>query len=60
MSQAGFNGFVKPCFIKTITPIDSERIIVELAAPTAYHVRTIDEKYFSLIKQVMEKISHKK
>lgn len=60
MSQAGFNGFVKPCFIKTITPIDNERIIVELAAPTAYHVRTIDEKYFSTIKQVMEKISHKR
>ena len=60
MSQAGFNGFVKPCFIKTITPIDNERIIVELAAPTAYHVRTIDEKYFSSIKQSMEKISHKK
>ncbi len=60
MSQAGFNGFVKPCYIKTITPIDNERIIVELAAPTAYHVRTIDEKYFSTIKQAMEKISHKK
>ncbi|MFZ3068933.1 MAG: chromosomal replication initiator protein DnaA [Microgenomates group bacterium] len=60
MSQAGFNGFVKPCYIKTITPIDNERIIVELAAPTAYHVRTIDEKYFSTIKQVIEKISHKK
>ena len=60
MSQAGFNGFVKPCYIKTITPIDNERIIVELAAPTAYHVRTIDEKYFSTIKQAMEKISHKR
>lgn len=60
MSSAGFNGFVKPCFIKTITPIDNERIIVELAAPTAYHVRTIDEKYFSTIKQSIEKISHKK
>lgn len=60
MSQAGFNGFVKPCFIRTVTPIDNERIIVELAAPTAYHVRTIDEKYFSSIKQSMEKISHKK
>lgn len=60
MSQAGFNGFVKPCFIQTITPIDEERIIVELAAPTAYHVKTIDEKYFSTIKQTMEKISHKK
>lgn len=60
MSAAGFNGFVKPCFIKTITPIDNERIIVELAAPTAYHLKTIDEKYFSSIKQVMEKISRKK
>lgn len=60
MSQAGFNGFVKPCFIRTVTPIDNERVIVELAAPTAYHVRTIDEKYFSSIKQSMEKISHKK
>ncbi len=60
MSAAGFNGFVKPCFIRTITPIDNERIIVELAAPTAYHVKTIDEKYFSTIKQAMEKISHKK
>jgi chromosomal replication initiator protein len=60
MSQAGFSGFVKPCFIRSITAIDEERIIVELAAPTAYHVRTIDEKYFSTIKQVLEKISQKK
>lgn len=60
MSQAGFNGFVKPCFIRSVTPINEERVIVELAAPTAYHVRTIDEKYFSTIKQVLEKVSQKK
>lgn len=60
MSQAGFNGFIKPCYIKSVTPIDNERIIVELAAPSTYHVRTIDEKYFSTVKQIIEKISRKK
>jgi chromosomal replication initiator protein len=35
-------------------------VIVEIAAPTAYHVRTIDEKYFIMIKQALEKITQKK
>ena len=60
LSQAGFNGFVKPCFIKTITPVDNERIIVELAAPTAYHIKTIDEKYYSTIKKTIERFTEKK
>ena len=60
MSPASFNGFVKPCFIKSVTPIDGERVIVELAAPTAYHIRTIDEKYFSQIRESLEKYAHRK
>lgn len=60
MSPAGFNGFIKPCFIKSITSISEERIIVELAAPTAYHIRTIDEKYFTSIRESLEKHTQKK
>ncbi|HOX96382.1 MAG TPA: chromosomal replication initiator protein DnaA [Candidatus Woesebacteria bacterium] len=60
LSPAGFNGWIKPCFVKSVTPIDEQRIIVELAAPTAYHVKTIDEKYYSIIKQSLEKVSQKK
>lgn len=60
MSPAGFNGWVKPCFINSITPINNERTIVELATPSMYHLKTVDEKYFSVIKQSLEKFTQKK
>lgn len=60
MSQASFSSWIKPCFIKTVTPIDEARLLVELAAPTGFHSRNLDEKYFSLVKQTMEKVSQKK
>lgn len=60
MTPASFAGWIKPCFFRSVTPIDSERIIVELAAPSSYHLKTVDEKYFALIRQVAEKVSGKK
>ncbi|HEX9008587.1 MAG TPA: chromosomal replication initiator protein DnaA [Patescibacteria group bacterium] len=60
MTPASFNGWIKPCFIRSLTPIDEERLIVELATPSSYHTKTVDEKYFGQIKQVMEKVTGKK
>lgn len=55
LSSATFGWWIKPCFIKKITEIDAERIIVELATPSAYHVKTVDERYYGQIKQALEK-----
>ena len=60
MSPASFNGWVKPCFIKSVTDIDSQRILIELASPSAFHSHTVEIKYYSIIKQAMEKVTQKK
>jgi chromosomal replication initiator protein len=60
MSPAGFAGFIKPCSIRSITPIDSERLLVEMTAPSVFLRNTIETKYYSIIKQAAEKITQKK
>jgi chromosomal replication initiator protein len=60
MSPASFAGWVKPCFIKSVTEIDSQRLLLELASSTAFHSHTVETKYYSIIKQAMEKVTQKK
>ncbi len=60
MSPASFGGWVKPCFIKSVTEIDSTRLLVELASPSAFHSHTVEMKFYSIIKQAIEKVSQKK
>lgn len=60
MSDATFNYWIRPCFIKGITPMDSERLIVEVASPSAFHLQQIDARYFGQIKQALEKQLEKK
>lgn len=60
MSEASYNSWIKPCFIKSVSEIDKERLIVEMATPSGYHLRTVDERYYGQIKKIIEKISGKK
>ncbi|MBI3954680.1 chromosomal replication initiator protein DnaA [Candidatus Collierbacteria bacterium] len=60
VSEASYSAWIKPCFVKSITAIDGERVIVELATPSSYHLRTIDERYYGQIKQTLEKLTEKK
>jgi len=60
MSGATFNSWIKPCFLRSLTPINEERVIVELATPTGFHSNTIDERYYGQIKQTIEKMLGKK
>lgn len=55
LSKATFNYWVKPCSIRSVTEIDAERVIVELAGPSAFHIRQIDERYYGQIKLALEK-----
>lgn len=55
MSGATFSYWIKPCFIKGITKIDTERLIVEVASPSAFHLQQIDARYYGQIKQALEK-----
>ena len=50
-----FGYYIKPCFIRSISEVDAERVIVELASPSAYHLNQIDNRYYGQIKQAMEK-----
>lgn len=60
MSEVIYNSWIKPCFIQDVTTVDDERLIVELATPSGYHLRTIDERYYGQIKQVIERVTNKK
>ncbi len=60
LSSATFEWWIRPCFIRGISDIDAERVIVEVAAPSSYHSRTIDERYYGQIKQALEKQLEKK
>lgn len=60
MSPAIFQWWVKPCFIKEVSEIDDDRVIVQLATPSAYHLKHVDERYYGQIKQAMEKQLSKK
>lgn len=55
MSSATFSYWIRPCFIKGITDIDAERVIVEVASPSAFHLQQIDSRYYGQIKQALEK-----
>src|SRR3989338_5620746 len=60
MSSATFGYYINPCFIKSITAVDAERVIVQLASPSAFHLTQIDNRYYGQIKQAMEKQLGKK
>ncbi|NCP47013.1 chromosomal replication initiator protein DnaA [Candidatus Collierbacteria bacterium CG_4_10_14_0_8_um_filter_43_86] len=60
MSPASFAGFIKPCFLRSVTPIDEQRLLLELATPSVFLSHTIETKYYSIIKQASEKITEKK
>lgn len=55
VSAASFSSWVRPCFIDSIREIDSERWLVELACPSGFHQKTIDERYYGQIKQILER-----
>ncbi len=55
MSEASYNSWIKPCFIKSLSKIDGKRIIVEMATSSGFHLKTIDERYYGQIKKIIEK-----
>ena len=60
MSEASYNSWIKPCFIKSLSKIYGKRIIVEMATSSGFHLKTIDERYYGQIKKIIEKITEKK
>jgi chromosomal replication initiator protein len=60
MSGVTFSYWIRPCFIKGITEIDAERVIVEVASPSGFHLQQIDSRYYGQIKQALEKQLAKK
>ncbi len=60
MTPASFAGFIKPCYLRSITSIDEERLLLELVTPSAFLSHTVETKYYSIIKQSAEKISGKR
>lgn len=60
LSESIFNMWIRPCKVIGILPVNEERVIVEIGVPTGFHQKTIDERYYGQIKQVLEKVLSKK
>ena len=60
LSEASFGSWVRPCFIDSINDIDEERLLIQLATPSSFHQKTVDERFYGQIKQVLEKQTGKK
>ena len=60
LNGPNFSAWIRPCTIKSINPIDDTRLLIEILTPSAYHVRTIEERFYINIKEASEKITHKK
>ena len=60
LSAANLNAWIRPCYISSITELDEDRQIVQITTPTAYHIKTIEERFYLYLKQSIEKITAKK
>lgn len=60
ISPVNFGSWINTCSIREVTSIDSERIIVELSTMSAFHSKTLEDKFYFYIKQALEKVSKKK
>lgn len=60
LTPASFSGWIKPCYILSINNIDDSRLLIEIATPSTYHNRTIEEKFYINIKEAAEKVTQKK
>lgn len=54
MSGASFASWIKPCFLASVSEMDGDRYLIELANPSSYHLNTVDERYYGQIKKVLE------
>ena len=54
ISPASFSSWVRPCYLASVTDLDSERYLVELACPSSYNLKTVDERYYGQIKKALE------
>lgn len=60
MSPATYSSWILPCFVKSVSNIDSERILIELASASTYSRHTIETKFYDIIKHAFEKVSNKR
>jgi len=60
LSPVNFGSWIGTCNIKEITEIDPTRIIVQLSTMSAFHSKTLEDKFYIYIKQALEKVSGKK
>jgi chromosomal replication initiator protein len=60
MTSATYSSWIRPSHIKSVTTIDSERLLVEFATFSTYARGTIESKYYNIIKQAFEKVTGKR
>ncbi len=60
LTSASFGGWIKPCSVRSINVVDELRLLIEIETPSAYHVRTIEEKFYIHLKAAFEKVTQKK
>lgn len=49
MSTASFSAWIKPCRILSVKELENGVFLVEITTPSAFHLRTINEKYLEVL-----------
>ncbi len=60
LSSANFATWFSRTFIASIKKIDSQRQIIEIGCPSSFISNTIENRYYSLIKNALDQITKKK
>lgn len=54
LSTASFSAWIKPCRIESVSEIDNGNTLVQISTPSAFHLRTINEKYLEFLKEAIK------
>jgi len=60
LSPASFNTWFTKTFIINIKPISEERQIIEIGCPNSFVSQTVENRYYGLIKDILDQITSKK
>ena len=60
LSTANFSTWFPQTFINAVKAVDQKRQIVEIACPNAFARNTVENRYYSLIKDALDQITEKK
>lgn len=59
LSGASFSSWIKPVALKSVAQVGDDRIIVDLICPSTFHISILEQRYYSQIKEAVDRASQK-